>query len=596
MVEEVLCLSAQQGYTIFYRNCDDSNVLIYIIVAHPTSIQMMRTWSYVQYATVRSRRDDSDWHIDQNVLAKLTELIKDHEVASRFVNSSWHKLLNEIDEQEYLRKLDVLKTKWQKRSDFLHYLFTTWLNPLAHKFVRVWTSRVLYFGVETANHVESEHSVLKLWLLTCHGDLDTVFLNIDSLIEGQIANIKSSLEYSRVIENFNAKNNLILKNISNKINYFALKKIWVEIKRAPKIIDDPKNKCGHYMRTLHGLPYSCELIKRFDHMLPIQLVDIEAFLKTLEIGGYHPSLQEMDMDMDSEMCALTNHLHQISTGPISKVREMRLLAKGILSTVLPKDPSMTLTSPPEVTTTKGQRKTNSTERDKSYWEHVSIAHRKIQKERPARAPRGMGRGCSRGQSGLSSVTILSLCSTFPYTDAFPTFMYPFIENRKNVIGDGNCGYRVVADFVFGDKHQWLEVRRRRIFELEHTTNMYLSLFESAERIYELVRRTQWQNGPALSDHWLETPDSLYVIANTFNLCVILIARLGCTIVLPLYSYSDRPSGTLVIWLLTDQQHFIQVHHRSDRVSNWVEAYSDRIAYWNMRFAREYPPGDPIHVY
>ncbi|KAI5668053.1 hypothetical protein M9H77_17906 [Catharanthus roseus] len=46
-VEEVLCLSAQRGYTVFYRNCDDNNVLSDIVVSHSTSIQMMRTWSYV---------------------------------------------------------------------------------------------------------------------------------------------------------------------------------------------------------------------------------------------------------------------------------------------------------------------------------------------------------------------------------------------------------------------------------------------------------------------------------------------------------------------------------------------------------------------
>ncbi|KAI5678769.1 hypothetical protein M9H77_09719 [Catharanthus roseus] len=53
---EVLCLSAQRGYTVFYRNRVDSNI---------------------QYAIVRSRRDDSDRrHIDQNMLAKLTKMIK----------------------------------------------------------------------------------------------------------------------------------------------------------------------------------------------------------------------------------------------------------------------------------------------------------------------------------------------------------------------------------------------------------------------------------------------------------------------------------------------------------------------------------------
>ncbi|KAI5653435.1 hypothetical protein M9H77_30622 [Catharanthus roseus] len=138
--------------------------------------------------------------------------------------------------------------------------------------------------------------------------------------------------------------------------------------------------------------------------------------------------------MDSEMRSLTDLLHQISTGPISKIREMRHLAKRVLSPVLPEDPSMTLTSPPEVAVTKGQKKTNSTKRD---------------------------------------------------------------NNWKNTIGDGNCGYQVVVDFVFSDEHQWLEVRRRMLYELEHSMNVYLNLVGSEVRVNELVHRIYWPvNGPA----------------------------------------------------------------------------------------------------
>ncbi|KAI5668785.1 hypothetical protein M9H77_18638 [Catharanthus roseus] len=190
-IEEVLCLSAQRGYTVFYRNREESNILSDIVIAHPTSIAMIRTLPYVQYASIGSCRDDSDRkelhsgncfyrHIDQNVLAKLTEMLKDEEIAIRFVNGTWHKLINETDE---------------------------------------------CYMVETANRAEREHSVLKLWLSTCHGDLDTVFLNIDSLIEGQIAEIKTSLEISKLKEKYSAKSNLILKNISNNISHLALKKI-----------------------------------------------------------------------------------------------------------------------------------------------------------------------------------------------------------------------------------------------------------------------------------------------------------------------------------------------------------------------------------
>ncbi|KAI5652749.1 hypothetical protein M9H77_29936 [Catharanthus roseus] len=57
-IEEVLCLSTKRDYTIFYRNREDSNMLSDTVVAYPTSIEMFKTWPYVQHATVGSGRDD----------------------------------------------------------------------------------------------------------------------------------------------------------------------------------------------------------------------------------------------------------------------------------------------------------------------------------------------------------------------------------------------------------------------------------------------------------------------------------------------------------------------------------------------------------
>ncbi|KAI5659306.1 hypothetical protein M9H77_28099 [Catharanthus roseus] len=138
-VEEVLCLSAQRGYTVFHRNREESNVLSNIVVAYPTSIAVIRMWSYV--------------------------LIMD----TTYKSNKW--VLQQIK----------------------HLYFTSAMSNC-----RVWTSQVLHFGVETTNHTESEHSVLKLWLSTCHGNLDTVFLNTNSLIQGQIAEIKYTLEISKL--------------------------------------------------------------------------------------------------------------------------------------------------------------------------------------------------------------------------------------------------------------------------------------------------------------------------------------------------------------------------------------------------------------
>ncbi|KAI5661294.1 hypothetical protein M9H77_20617 [Catharanthus roseus] len=228
---------------------------------------------------------------------------------------------------------------------------------------------------------------------------------------------------------------------------------------------------------------------------------------------------------------------------------MKRLHHGVLNPVLPEDPGVILTLPTEVAVIKGQKKTDSTKRDKSHWEHVSIAHRKIQKSsgsvsgsgtgsgslpssssglgsrrrgRPPRASKERGRGQDRGRSNLSAAKHASPCSIFPYTNAFPAFIYHFISNWKNVIGDRICGYQVVADFVFGDEHQWLE----------NTEGASIPIACRG------VRRVHTSRGRSLND-----------------MCPIP----------PLH----------VQW----------IHHRSEWVSNWADSYQHRIADWNARVAR-----------
>ncbi|KAI5652621.1 hypothetical protein M9H77_29808 [Catharanthus roseus] len=60
-VEEVLCLNAIRDYTVSIEDREDSNMLSDIVVAHPTSIEMLKMWPYVHHATVGSGRDDPDW-------------------------------------------------------------------------------------------------------------------------------------------------------------------------------------------------------------------------------------------------------------------------------------------------------------------------------------------------------------------------------------------------------------------------------------------------------------------------------------------------------------------------------------------------------
>ncbi|KAI5648070.1 hypothetical protein M9H77_34075 [Catharanthus roseus] len=104
---------------------------------------------------------------------------------------------------------------------------------------------------------------------------------------------------------------------------------------------------------------------------------------------------------------------------------------------------------------------------------------------------------------------------------------------------------------------------------------------------------------------MDTPDHLYIIANTFNPCVVFLARSESTIVLPLVSNMDGPTRTIFIGLTEELQHFIQLqlgdrcplpplqvqweYHRDMRVSGWAAPYRNRMADWVTRYSETYPP-------
>ncbi|KAI5678043.1 hypothetical protein M9H77_08993 [Catharanthus roseus] len=251
---------------------------------------------------------------------------------------------------------------------------------------------------------------------------------------------------------------------------------------------------------------------RCQYLIPIPEKDVDIFWRKLEIG--FDILEEHDRDMEYEMRDLNSLLQEISTGPISNIREVRRLIK-------------------ETAITKGRRKTNSTKRDKSHSEYVSIAHRKIGKSsglgsgsssgsglcsNPSprgkgsspRSGRGKGRGCSSDRSSLSSVVNPNSPSVpFPFNNAFPGFIYEFIQNWKNVVGDGNCGFRVVSNFLFRDENHCVEIRRRMSYDLQHHMNVYEQLFGSVERVTELIKKTNWEEGSTPHEYWMDTPDHLY---------------------------------------------------------------------------------------
>ncbi|KAI5652716.1 hypothetical protein M9H77_29903 [Catharanthus roseus] len=275
------------------------------------------------------------------------------------------------------------------------------------------------------------------------------------------------------------------------------------LKKARQMVEEPGSNYLHYLRKSHGLPCAYELVNQCQHLMTIQEEDVDIFWRKLEIGSDIP--EEHYRDIESEMHDLTSLLQEISTAIVN--------------------------SSPETAFTKGRRKTNSIKRDKSHWEYVSIAHRKIKKS--------SGSG-SRSGSGSSSGSNPSPRGRgrSPRSDRSRGRERSSGRVYVNVVEDGNCGFRIVSNFLFGDENYWVEIRRRMSYDLRHHMHVYEKFFGSVECVKELIMQMNWEEGLAPPEYWMNTPDHLFVIANTFNLCVVFLARLESTTVLPLVSNMD----------------------------------------------------------
>ena len=75
---------------------------------------------------------------------------------------------------------------------------------------------------------------------------------------------------------------------------------------------------------------------------------------------------------------------------------------------------------------------------------------------------------------------------FPYIDRVPAFMLPFLEGWFDPIGDGNCGFRVVADLFLGDQEQWIIARTMVANEMSVHPNVYSRMY--ADQLENEIRR------------------------------------------------------------------------------------------------------------
>ncbi|XP_021771914.1 uncharacterized protein LOC110736078 [Chenopodium quinoa] len=187
-------------------------------------------------------------------------------------------------------------------------------------------------------------------------------------------------------------------------------------------------RCGCAMRVTHGLPYACQIHDLLVAQTGLYIKQIHPFWKTLVIGdGVDVPVFVNDSTEEAA------HFRSLVDEVIGRDPAVLQNVSRIIEEELHPDHS-NLEDPHVKHNVQGRRRNNDTRRDPCYFKHVSRQNTQ--------------RGAQ--QTEAEDPCDIRQCR---YLHLLPGPMLPYITTWKDVIGDGNCGFRCVADFFLGDQAQ-----------------------------------------------------------------------------------------------------------------------------------------------
>ncbi|XP_021728427.1 uncharacterized protein LOC110695509 [Chenopodium quinoa] len=493
-------------------------------------------------------------------------MFKSKKVGATFKNGRWKRVMDAATEEDYEAAVEMMKLKWASYPKVIEYVERTWLCHKT-KFVTFWTNQVLHFGNTSTCRVESQHSAVKMWFDSLTSSLDTVWARVHCHIGNQIIAIRNDLEASR--SKIGQKyRQLPLSRINGKVSQHCLKILDKETKRMRDLSYHVYERCGCALRVTHGLPCACQIHESLARETGLYSRQIHQFWKTLVIGNGNDGTT-FGNDATEDATHFRNLMDEVLGSDNAVLRNVTRIIEEELH------PDHDNLQEPHINhRVRGRQRNNGTRRDRSYFEH---------------AIRRNSHSGQRQEEDESDITQ----SWYRHLILGP--MLPFITGWKDVIGDGNCDFRCVAEFFFGDQGRWYDAR-------ETIANEVLGYPSPYERIYGLgrlqinVEHIRWDGGAVDARHWMVAIQDLFPIATWFNAMVIILGvgtvptcLYPCLTILPLRARRGvtAPQREFVIATIS-ASHFILLELAPDSplppiAGWWTENHEPSVEGWDHRY-------------
>ncbi|KAH1266588.1 hypothetical protein GmHk_01G002047 [Glycine max] len=395
--------------------------------------------------------------------------------------------------------------------------------------------------------VELAHWALKRVLQNSLGDLCSVWDAMNNMITLQHVEIKASFETSTHVVGHVFKKTLY-KRLVGMVSRNALNEIAGEVERLHYLGNDPSS-CGCVMRSTLSLPCACELSRYTTGSIPVDSVHM--FWRRLCFSD--KGLCEAEVSIKEEIETISKRFEELDVcGKLTLKSELRDIAYPDHNSMCP---------PPSKVNTEGaskkplKRSQRSTKRDPNN----SLVKRSASSSEPLKPTR-----------------------IIPMLDQFAPFIQDFIHNVVDVIADGNCGYRSIADLLGMGEDSWSLVRNELIKELGRWSHDYTNLFGGTKRFEQLRLSLHVDGFSKVSvDKWMDITEMRYVIASRYNVILVSLSRKQSMTFFPLRS--QPPPDSFV-------HHMICVGHVfGNHFVQWPTPYISIMQQYTslMSFKRDY---------
>jgi len=176
-------------------------------------------------------------------------------------------------------------------------------------------------------------------------------------------------------------------------------------------------------------------------------------------------------------------------------------------------------------------------------------------------------------------------------------MRPYIEGIVDVIGDGHCGFRAIAESVGLTEESHVMVRRALIKELKEHMNKYIEIYASERRynyILDGLHPPKNASSFAPPDKWLTLPDMGHIVASCYNRPMLEMTTLDIGVSETFFPLRGRPPvnpKSNMICLGLTPTHFVLLslkdgcplppsstewrNHRSIEAATWEDEFLDQ---------------------